>query len=391
MKPTAAQASRAPTRRRFLVGGAAAGTAVLAPGLLGLANMRSEAAGEAAMDMAGHAATPGGVPRAPFDRNALLVEPEVRHSLNGELRTNLRVGYAYKDIGGYRLSLRTYEGNLPGPTLRVRPGDVLRIKLINDLPPNPDPVPASMTLPHHFNTTNFHSHGLHVSPGGLSDNIFRSMEPGQSYDIEIKIPDDHPRGTYWYHPHHHGSADVQISSGMAGALIVEGDFDDIPEIATASEHVLILNEVLFDYRGTIEEYDTVWPEAVPRFLSVNGQREPVIRMRPGEVQRWRIVHAGHEDNLRLALEGHSLRAIAYDGIRRSQDGSAREPADGAGSARRRAGPGRSGRQLRASRDRQRPGLSLAGRAACPRRRRGRAAADAAPRRARRRALRDDRR
>ena len=82
--------------------------------------------------------------------------------------------------------------------------------------------------------------------------------------------------------------------------------------------MLILNEVLFDYRGTIENYDTVWPEAAPRFLSVNGQREPIIRMRPGEVQRWRIVHAGHEDNLRLALEGHLLHAIAYDGIRRSQ-------------------------------------------------------------------------
>ena len=51
-----------------------------------------------------------------------------------------------------------------------------------------------MTLPHHFNTTNFHSHGLHVSPGGISDNVFRSMEPGQSYDIEIAIPADHPSG-----------------------------------------------------------------------------------------------------------------------------------------------------------------------------------------------------
>ena len=221
-------------------------------------------------------------------------------------------------MGGYRLSLRSYEANIPGPTLSLRPGEVLRIRLVNDLPPNPDPVPLDMALPHHFNTTNFHSHGLHVSPGGISDNIFRSMEPGQSYDIEIAIPADHPRGTYWYHPHHHGSADVQMTSGMAGALIVEGDFDDIPEIAAASDRLLILNEVVFDYRGTIEVYDTVWPEAVPRFLSVNGQRDPIIRMRPGEVQRWRIVHAGHENNLRLALEGHGLQVIAYDGIRKPE-------------------------------------------------------------------------
>ncbi|HLL51785.1 MAG TPA: multicopper oxidase domain-containing protein [Thermomicrobiales bacterium] len=76
--------------------------------------------------------------------------------------------------------------------------------------------------------------------------------------------------------------------------------------------------MLFDYRGTIEQYDTVWPEAVPRFLAVNGQREPIIHMRPGEVQRWRIIHTGHEDNLRLAIEDHDRHAIAYDGIQAGQ-------------------------------------------------------------------------
>jgi FtsP/CotA-like multicopper oxidase with cupredoxin domain len=80
--------------------------------------------------------------------------------------------------------------------------------------------------------------------------------------------------------------------------------------------VLIINEVLFDYRGQIEIYDTVWPEAVPRFLAVNGQREPVIRVRPGEVQRWRIIDAAHEDNFRIGLDGHELHVVAYDGIRR---------------------------------------------------------------------------
>ena len=302
------------SRRGFLWTGGAA-TAFLAPALAGFAIAQNKSDG-GSMDMQGH--TSRGVPRAPYDKNAALIEPEVRRSANGELRTNLRVGYTYKDIGGYRLSLRSYEGTIPGPTLRVKPGDVLRMRLTNALPPNPDPTPVDMSLPHHFNTTNLHFHGGHVSPDGIADNVFRSMEPGQSYDIEIAIPKDHPSGTYWYHPHHHGSADVQMTSGMAGALIVEGDFDDVPEIAAAAERVLMLNEVLFDYRGTIETYDTVWPEAVPRFLSVNGQRVPVIRMRPGEVQRWRIIHAGHENDLNVALEKHPLHAIAYDGIRRSQ-------------------------------------------------------------------------
>ena len=92
-----------------------------------------------------------------FKPGAPFVEPEVRRSANGELNTTLRMQYAYKDIGGHRLYVRTYEGAVPGPTLRLKPGDVLRIKLINDMPPNRDQAPIDHLLPHRFNTTNFHS------------------------------------------------------------------------------------------------------------------------------------------------------------------------------------------------------------------------------------------
>lgn len=305
-------------RRRLVAAAGGLGGALL---LAGAAHR--PVAGADATPTAGHTAhdetdaTAGLLRPGPWSSEE-LAEPEVRRSLAGELRTDLHVGYAYADIGGYRLSLRTYEGTIPGPTLRVQPGDALRLRLTNGLPPNPDLTPMDIDHPHHFNTTNLHTHGLHVSPSGDADNIFRAMEPGQAYDIAIDIPADHPRGTYWYHPHHHGSADVQISSGMAGALIVEGDFADVPEIAAARERVLIVNEVMFDYRGTIEVYDTLWPEAVPRFLSLNGQREPIVRLRPGEVQRWRIVQAAHESNFRLALDNHLLHPIAYDGISRAR-------------------------------------------------------------------------
>ena len=98
------------------------------------------------------------------------------------------------------------------------------------------------------------------------------MEPGESYDIEIAIPADHTAGTYWYHPHHHGGADIQVASGMAGAVIIEGDFDDVPEIAAARERLMVLGEVVFDGFGMIESMDTLFPETAVRFLTVNGQR-----------------------------------------------------------------------------------------------------------------------
>jgi FtsP/CotA-like multicopper oxidase with cupredoxin domain len=298
------------SRRRFLQTGAAVGA--------GFAVARRLARARAAN--AGHGAhgteftDSVGVQRVPFTEGAPLVEPEVRRSVNGELRTTLRLHYAYKDVGGYHLYLRTYDGMIPGTTLRVRPGDVLRIKLINDLPPNRDSMPAYIDQVHHLNTTNFHFHGSHVSPGGISDNVMRSMEPGGSYDIEIALPADHTAGTYWYHPHNHGAADIQMASGMAGAIIIDGDFDKVPEIAAARDRLMVLGEVVFDGFGMIESLDTLFPETATRFHTINGQRMPTITMQPGEVQRWRLLHAGYQDDIFLGLEGHELHPIARDGI-----------------------------------------------------------------------------
>jgi FtsP/CotA-like multicopper oxidase with cupredoxin domain len=186
--------------------------------------------------------------------DAPLVEPEVRRSANGVLNTSLRCAYAYRDIGGKRLR------------------------------PNHDQVPRDWTRPHQFNNTNFHFNGVHGSPSGIADNVMRSMLPGRSYAIEIALPADRPRGTYWYHPHHHGSAAVQVASGMVGAIIVEGDFADVPEIAQARERVMMLGQVVYDFAGTVENFYAMFPESATRFLSINGQYRPTIDIRPGKVQ-----------------------------------------------------------------------------------------------------------
>jgi FtsP/CotA-like multicopper oxidase with cupredoxin domain len=243
-----------------------------------------------------------------------LIEPEVRRSINGVLKTSIDMHYAYRDVGGVRLYVRTYDGGSPGPTLRLKPGEVLKLRLANQFPPNRDLMPADISNPHQFNNTNFHFHGSHTSPSGISDNVMRSMVPGETYDVEIALPKDHTRGTYWYHPHHHGSADIQMASGMAGAIIVEGDFADVPEIANALERVLVLGQVVYDDKFMVETFETLFPETATRFLTVNGQRRPTITMRPGEVQRWRFVHAGYQDDMLMELEKHELHAVAYDGI-----------------------------------------------------------------------------
>ncbi len=272
--------------------------------------------------------------------------PESISSTNGVLETTLDVKYAQNKIGNCEVNLRSYNGKLVGPTLRVKPGDTLRLKLTNSLPPEPMPEEdqfisktspegcsyeletTAKNKPHNFNTTNFHAHGLHVNPGACSDNVIRVMKPRRvlddpvpEYAVEIEIPENHPSGTFWYHAHLHGSTALQVSSGMAGALIIEGGIDEIPEIAAASDKVFVFQQIAYDQNGEIENYAEFGPskwQATKRSITINGQVVPTITMRPGEIQHWRFIHAGVRESIDLELRDNHrqlpLYEIAVDGI-----------------------------------------------------------------------------
>lgn len=244
--------------------------------------------------------------------------PEVR-SENGELSIVLDVKYGLSEVAGCQIRHRSYNGQLTGPTLRLKPGDVLTMTVRNMLPPNPDAMPADHNRPHHFNTTNIHTHGLHVDPKGISDNVLRKMAPGGDYEVRIEIPEDHPAGTFWYHPHVHGSTAIQVASGMAGALIIEGGLDEVPEIAAAEEHILLVQQIPYDENGEIEDFALVdslsaWYRQMKRHVTINGQLVPTIRMRPGEVRRLRFIGGIAGMPVSLVLDGHKLNEIATDGI-----------------------------------------------------------------------------
>jgi FtsP/CotA-like multicopper oxidase with cupredoxin domain len=127
------------------------------------------------------------------------------------------------------VELRSFGGCNSGPTLEVLPGNTLHMDLINDLskidPSCEIPPPAGLALPAGvgcFNTMNLHTHGLHVSPAGNSDNVLLSIAPQTEFPYEINLPTDHPAGTFWYHSHRHGSTATQVASGASGILIVRG-------------------------------------------------------------------------------------------------------------------------------------------------------------------------
>lgn len=252
-------------------------------------------------------------------------QPPVWSSPTRVLDRRLDVRFTENEIPNFGRTLtRTYNAMIPGPTLRLRGGDTLRLTQFNHLPPN-EPFNGDHNTPHDFNTFNLHTHGLHVSPAGDADNIFREFDPADPddnvaphYVSTIDIPANHPAGTFWYHPHNHGSVSTQLAGGMAGVLIVEGDVDRVPEIAAAADVVVCINELKVR-DGMVPVFDTDGAiTSVPSTFTVNGTVNPVITMRPGEVQRWRLVAATGFTRLVVGVAGDGaapdLFQIAQDGV-----------------------------------------------------------------------------
>jgi suppressor of ftsI len=298
--------------------------------------------------------------------------------------TQLNVQYATTNIGGYQLRTRTYNGATSGPMITTTPGSTLTITINNQLPPNPPAsVPSTqhgimvpkyrnmedlmrrkavatqlatgpidpMNNPNNFNTTNLHVHGIQTIPH-LYDPVGTSnptsemiaIMPGQQFTYNLPVPDDQPSGLYWYHPHHHGATDVQVSGGMAGLIVVRGAIDEVPEIAAAREIFMVIQSLnvnpgsngVYDYEpvaystgpnaytgGTAFTMITVNGEGV---LWVNNNSTnnanvagtqltlPQFTMQPGEVIRLRLLNGTNGWYLPLVLPGMQCYLIGFDGV-----------------------------------------------------------------------------
>jgi FtsP/CotA-like multicopper oxidase with cupredoxin domain len=322
--------------------------------------------------------------------------------------------------------LYSFNGSSPGPTIRMRGDETLRITLRNLLPgnmgqvpkgPAPDPfeirpkafesvmcaiqradgldcaadppparrvfknfnqffrqipvplvntscVSGSVNVPHGSHTTNLHTHGIHVEPGTNLNGTFgdevmarvlprgdwdvrqradeascRALEPHErvaeaKYEYAIgnvqraarrrtgRKPQPHPPGTHWYHPHAHGATNDQVASGLAGFLIVEGDVDDaINKAMTGTDRPdPTVKTGPFDYRERLMlvqrvEVSSLDVDAGPHHMgsrlppptAINGTFQPTtIFMRPGAVERWRVINAsvdGRGTKNFMVLEG----------------------------------------------------------------------------------------
>lgn len=185
-----------------------------------------------------------------------------------------------------------YNGQIPGPTLAGRVGDVLEIRFTNRLP----------------QPTNIHWHGLRV-PAAMdgTEMVQQSVAPGETFTYRFRLPD---AGTFWYHPHTNET--VQLEMGLYGALIVRGT--DEPELD--AERVLVLDDVRLDTHGQIAPFGGFVERHDGRegdVRLVNGTAEPLLTIPAGHIERWRIINASSARYVRLSIGGAPFRLLGTDG------------------------------------------------------------------------------
>jgi len=247
-------------------------------------------AGLAAIGVGGVASWAMGASERPVSAGPVL------RSKRGRLLVNLPAGPGDVMVNRQMTSgLITYNGRFPAPTLIVRPGDRLQIRLTNNAP----------------TWTNLHFHGLHVSPLGLQDNVFAQIEPGATRLYDVRIPSTHPGGLFWYHPHFHTETGPQVWAGLSGLLVVEGGAADLPGVKGLRRRAFAIREGGLGPDLAWAEYTSLTPATSS--IYVNGQLNPRITMRPGETQFWQLGNIGVAAYYRIALDDHEFTVVEEDG------------------------------------------------------------------------------
>ena len=251
------------------------------------------------------------------DRAIPLIEPpEARsHTKIVSLTLNATLNADGKDSFAYK-------GRTIAPTIRVYPGDTLKIDYVNHLP---DHSSETCAINPCKDMTNLHFHGLEVSPQAPQDDVIDMMAmPGQTLHYVVEIPREHPPGLFWYHTHPHGESHRQALDGMSGAIVIEGMGRYYPEVRNLREQILVVRGVSTEHdpnaAALLQKVNAQLPscgnepEPTERVFTVNGQLRPTIGINPGERQFWRVVNASADQYVDLQLDTQKLEIIAMDGM-----------------------------------------------------------------------------
>ena len=200
------------------------------------------------------------------------------------------------DVGGPKTRSWGYDGQTPGPVVRVRHGEPVLVQLKN-----------SLEVP-----TTIHWHGIRNENAmdGVSGLTQPPVAPGEAFTYRFTPPD---AGTFWYHPHH--QTWEQMARGLYGFLIVEEK--NPPQVDR--ELLLAFDDWRVTPDGQIHTasfgnlHDLSHGGRLGNYFTVNGQPYGDIPVQKNERIRVRMLNASNARVLKISFAGLAPRVIAIDG------------------------------------------------------------------------------
>ncbi len=240
-------------RREFLIGGAAAGGALM-------------------------------LPHSPTFANDGFVELKA-----------VRARASLLGAGQPETDVWSYNGVVPGPVVRARRGEQIKVRLINELD----------------EPTTIHWHGIRIENAmdGVAGLTQEPVKPGESFDYVFTAPD---AGTYWYHSHN--KSWEQMARGLYGRLIIDGDADGF-----ATDHTLMIDDWRIGEDGGIDErslgsmMDWSHGGRLGNWVTVNGASFPELALAAGGANRLRLVNPSNARIYELVFKGLDVQLIGFDG------------------------------------------------------------------------------
>ena len=180
---------------------------------------------------------------------------------------------------GTRYEAWTYNGTVPGPEIRIKQGETVKVRLKNELP----------------ESTSIHWHGIEMKDNTQDGVTFVTqdpIQPGATYEYTLTPINC---GSHMYHSHH--AADAQVPLGLLGALIIDCTTTPVPAFA---DHTTEYTEVLTDGPLGFGINGKGFPATTPVVTKV-GEKTLIRFMNEGL-----IIHPMH-------LHGHHFSVVAKDG------------------------------------------------------------------------------
>ena len=198
---------------------------------------------------------------------------------------------------GFTSKVWAYDGQVPGPLIRVKEGDEVELTLLNNT-----------TLNHTIHWHGFYQTGSWESDG-VPDITQKAVEPGESFTYRF-IADK--KGSLWYHCHVNVAEHVG-TRGMWGAFVVDPQEPTDLEKSVTKDAVLMFSGWNPDVANTYGEGGH--PGEPISFFSINGKSFPEtqpLRVKEDDVLRLRLFAATIP--VAFHLHGHDVLVTHKDGL-----------------------------------------------------------------------------